>query len=310
MQLDINFANLVAFTGAPHRAPSNQRWRDRRTSFVGNDDLFNPRDYEVSACDGKGSDKLVKAFIEQHHYSGSYPAARERILLHHCRTGELVGAAVFSHPASEAVLEPLPCERLEGVELGRFVLLDNVDGKGVGRNGETWFFARGREILRERGYKALLSYSDPMPRRALDGSLVLPGHIGAIYQASNAVYAGRSGKEKHVLKPDGRIFSPRSMSKIRKWERGAQKCVDELVEIGATPPTKRDLSTRDSRRAWMWREIFATCRRLRHNGNHSYLWALDKKLSREVEALAAVDADGNRIKYPKAVDAEATPEDN
>lgn len=299
MQLDILFGV------APHRAPSNQRWRDRRTSFVGNDDLFNPRDYEVSACDGKGSDTLVKAFIEQHHYSGSYPAARERILLHH-RSGELVGAAVFSHPCAEAVLEPLPCDRLEGVELGRFLLLDKLrDGHGVGGHGESWFFARARKILRERGYKALLSYSDPMPRRALDGTLVLPGHVGRIYQASNAVYSGRSGKELHVLKPDGTIFSPRSMSKIRKWERGAQKCVDELVAIGATPPTVRDLADRDARRAWMWREIFATCRRLRHGGNHSYVWAIDARLRRQVEALAAVDADGNRIKYPKAVDAEA-----
>ncbi len=298
MQLDINFL------AAPHRAPSNQRWRDRRTSFVGNDDLFNPLDHEVSACDGKGSDKLVKAFIEQHHYSGSYPAARERILLHH-KSGALVGAAVFSHPASEAVLEPLPCERLEGVELGRFVLLDNVAG-----HGESWFFARAREILRTRGYKALLSYSDPMPRRTLAGELVLPGHVGRIYQASNAVYAGRSGNELHVLKPDGRIFSPRSMSKIRKWERGAQKCVDELVAIGATPPTKRDLADRDARRAWMWREIFVTCRRLRHNGNHSYLWALDKRLRRDIEKMAAVDADGMRIKYPKMVDAEAVDTEN
>lgn len=296
MQLDIMFGV------APHRAPSNQRWRDRRTSFVGNDDLFNPADYEVSMCDGKGSDKLVKSFIEQHHYSGSYPAARERALLHHCRTGELVGAAVFSHPASEAVLEPLPCERLEGVELGRFVLLDNVRS-----HGESWFFARAKEHLRKRGYKALLSYSDPMPRRALDGTLVLPGHVGRIYQATNAVYTGRSGKELHVLKPDGTIFSPRSMSKIRKWERGAQKCVDELVAIGATPPTIRDLADRDARRAWMWREIFSTCRRLRHGGNHSYAWAIDKRLRRQVEALAALDRDGNRIRYPKAVDDEPVP---
>ena len=297
-----------------------QRQRDGRTSFRPAGELIQTNAYEVAPIDGKGSDKIAKAFVQQHHYSGSYPAARERIGLYRVRGDmrdmaqelrglrdagdnakaarldaavprELVGVAVFSHPASEAVLAPLPCDRLEGVELGRFVLLDDVPG-----NGESWFLARSLEILKARGYRALLSHSDPLPRRTNAGELVLPGHVGIIYQATNAVYAGRSGSELHVLKPDGTILSPRSMTKIRRWERGAQGAVDELVEIGATPPTAADLATRDARRAWMWREIFATCRRMPHAGNHRYLWAIDKKLRRDVAKLATGEA------YPKKLD--------
>lgn len=270
-----------------------QRQRDGRTSFRPAGEVINTAEYEVSLLDGPGSDKIAKAFVQQHHYSGSYPAARERAVLHRVRTGELVGVAVFSHPSSEAVLKPLPCERLEGVELGRFVLLDNVPG-----NGESWFFARSLELLKARGYRALLSHSDPMPRRTLEGELVLPGHVGIIYQATNAVYAGRSGSELHVLKPDGTVFSPRAMTKIRRGERGSDKAIAELVACGADAPSSADLATRDARRAWMWREIFRTCRRMPHAGNHRYLWAIDKRLRRDVAKLATGES------YPKTVDAE------
>lgn len=273
------------------KTTGNQRWRDGRDSYRPAGEVIATSKYEVTPIDGDGSDKIAKGFVEAHHYSGSYPAARERVGLY--RADELVGVAVFSHPSSEAVLKPLPCDRLEGVELGRFVLLDNVPG-----NGESWFLARCLEVLRERGYCALLSHSDPVPRRTVEGTLVLPGHVGTIYQATNAVYAGRSGNELHVLKPDGTIFSPRSMTKIRRWERGAQKCVDELVAIGATAPTAADLSTRDARRAWMWREIFATCRRMPHAGNHRYVWAIDKRLRRDVARMASGEP------YPKVRDAE------
>lgn len=272
-------------TTSPAHGTASQRWRNGRLTWRPAD-AINTREYEVSVC---YEDSTPKAFVEQHHYSGSYPAARFRTLLH-CG-GELVGVAVFSHPPSEAVLEKLPCERLEGVELGRFVLLPSVKG-----NGESWFLARSFELLRAAGFRVVLSHSDPVPRRTHTGELVLPGHVGLIYQATNAVYAGRTNQTLHVLKPDGTIFSPRSMTKIRRAERGYMRAVDELVEIGATPPTARDLETRDARRAWMWESIMRTCRRLDHGGNHRYVWAIDKKLRRDVAAMATGD------KYPKKTD--------
>jgi hypothetical protein len=271
----------------------NQRWRDRKTSMRPSDPIDTSK-YEVVAI---AEDKPVKTFVERHHYSASYPAARARILLY--RSGEIVGAAVFSHPASESVLARLPCERMAGVELGRFVLLDDVPG-----NGETWFLARCFAHLRSVGIECVLSHSDPMPRRAENGNVVMPGHVGTIYQATNAVYAGRARAQVMNLLPDGTCFSERSMSKIRSAERGWERECRVLVKHGASPSLleaggKQGDPRWQARRDWMWQALAQVCRRVDHAGNHRYLWALDKHLRRDVARMKSSNG------YPKQTDAEA-----
>jgi hypothetical protein len=284
----------------------NLRHRDRRTSMRPSDPIDTSK-YEVAEL---RDDRTPKAFVERHHYSGSYPAARERFGLF--RGSELAGVAVFSHPPSEDVLARLPCERMAGIELGRFVLLDDVPG-----NGETWFLARCFDGLRKKGIECLLSHSDPVPRRSRTGEVVMPGHVGIIYQASNAVYAGRSRSHKICLLPDGTIFSERSMSKIRSAERGWERDVRVLVDAGATAPrglvsggagpcrkTGRAADSRWlARRDWMWRAIAEVCTRVEHAGNHRYLWALDKHVRKAVEAMRVPANDnGVETRYPKRVD--------
>src|ERR671937_3248818 len=74
-------------------------------------------------------------FLE-HHYAGSYPAARWRFGLF--RRSVLQGVAVFSHPCHDRVLTAVfPGRATDSVELGRFILLDGVPG-----NGESWFLGR------------------------------------------------------------------------------------------------------------------------------------------------------------------------
>ena len=58
------------------------------------------------------ADTTPRAFIEQHHYAGTYPAARERFGLY--RRGELVGCAVFSHPTNDKVLSNVAEVRARG----------------------------------------------------------------------------------------------------------------------------------------------------------------------------------------------------
>ena len=292
------------------RPDACQRWRDGGDRYRPAGETLDPRDYEVAIIP---DDTTAKAFVERHHYSHSYPAARVRVGLYHthgavaiARDAELagrcdaarviraelerylVGVAVFSHPPSEAVLERLPCDRLAGVELGRFVLLDSVPG-----NGESWFLARCFELLRSEGYEVVVSHSDPVPRFTHAGALVMPGHVGVIYQATNAIYAGRTKPVLHAIMPDGTVFSPRSMTKIRLAERGYRRCVDELVAYGAPAPTKADLASRDARRDWMWGAIGSVGRRIRHTGNHRYVWAVDRRLRKAVAGLATGEA------YPK-----------
>jgi hypothetical protein len=104
-----------------------QRWNSRRSFFRPAGELINTSAYEVAALD---SDSTAKAFVLAHHYSGTYPAARWRFGLY--RAAQLVGVAVFSHPSNDAVLTSVfPGKATDSVELGRFVLLDDVHGQVV-----------------------------------------------------------------------------------------------------------------------------------------------------------------------------------
>ena len=110
-----------------------QRWRHRRDSYRPAGEPIDPSRYGVEPI---ADDTTARAFIVAHHYSGSLPAARCRVGLYRTRPfarPELVGVAVFSQPASEAVL-PKWLGTSAGVELGRLVLLDDVPASGaVGR---------------------------------------------------------------------------------------------------------------------------------------------------------------------------------
>jgi hypothetical protein len=251
----------------------SQRWRGGRASYRPAAECIDPFSYEVAPIDGHGADRTARAFVEAHHYSRSMPAARERVGLY--RGGDLVGVAVFSHPASDKVLSWLPCPKAEAVELGRFVLLDDVE-----HNGETWFLARAFELLRQRGYSGVISFADPVRRATVEGAPVFPGHIGTIYQAANAVFAGEATMRTLRLLPDGRVFSERARSKIRQRERGWQYAVEQLLAAGAPAPT--DTSTAEALHAWLLRELPRCTRGLLHPGNYRYLFGLTPAVKRHL----------------------------
>jgi hypothetical protein len=249
-----------------------QRWRDRVGSYRLAREPFDPRAHEVAAV----PDAVAKAFVECHHYSGSYPAARWRFGLFN--GAALVGVAVVSEPVNALSLRPFGHD--VAAELGRLVLLDHVLA-----NGESWFIARVLDLLRRAGLSALVSFSDPVARTQAHGEVVFPGHIGGVYQATNALYTGRSAPNTIRLLPDGRAFNKRTMSKVRGRERGWRHAVEQLVSHGARPPQSgADLAE------WLRRELPAVTRPLRHGGNHRYLFPLDRAARR-----AAPDG----LPYPK-----------
>jgi hypothetical protein len=238
----------------------NQRWSHGRASYKPPQQPIPIREYEVAEIPG---DRTARAFIAQHHYLGTYPAARFRYGLYH--RGSLVGVAVFSHPCNDLVLTSVfPGNPLHSVELGRFVLLDSVPG-----NGETWFLARTFELLRRIGIRGVVSFSDPVPRRALDGRVVFPGHLGTIYQAHNATYLGRSRPTTLRLLPDGTVLSNRALQKLRGEEKGWHYVCAKLVQFGAMPPRTDERLT-----DWIYTWLPRLTRTLRHRGNHKYAWAL------------------------------------
>jgi len=245
------------------QTPLNQRWRDRRDFYRRPDEQINPLRYEVAEI---MDDTTPKRFVTAMHYSGSYPNARFRFGLY--RAGALVGVAVFSHPMNDAVLTNVfPGNPKDSVELGRFVLLDSVEG-----NGESWFLARCFAQLRTKALRGVVSMSDPLPRYTADGHTMFAGHIGTCYQAHNARYLGRAtARPLHVL-PDGRVFSARCVSKVRDGERGWKYSAALLEAFGATPCPSTDAK----RRAWLKRWVSQLTRRVSHPGNHRYAWPLVK----------------------------------
>jgi hypothetical protein len=247
---------------------TNQRWREGRSSSRPAGEPIRTDEYEVASIE---SDRVAKSFVLFHHYSATYPAARERFGLY--RHGELVGVAVFSQPSNNATLAIFPGTPRESYELGRFVLLDEVPG-----NGETWFLARCFEQLRARGAVGVVSFSDPFPRATAAGRRVFPGHVGTIYQASNAVYLGRARAEKLLLLPDATTLHRRTLAKIVSGEKGSHYAVEKLVAQGADP-----LGAQDPRE-WLAYWLPRLTRSLHHPGNHKYAWTLQRRHRRALGA--------------------------
>ena len=284
-----------------------QRWNRGRDSYRPKGEPIDTSKYGIEILD---SDNVAKGFVRAHHYSGSYPAARFRVGLYRVtRSGipELVGVCVFGVPAQQASI-PKWCgvKAPLGVVLSRFVLLDDVPA-----NGETWFLGKSFSAL-IRGKAELLtvlSYSDPVPRRRADGTVVMPGHVGTIYQAFNGTYHGRSKKETQWFGPDGRLFDRRSFSKIRNGESGAEAAYKRLVARGAPPKKRTETWATYIHRAKL---VFT---RVRHTGNHVYTWPLippfdelgkgHRKILRRATRRAIekrIPAPVPALPYPKTID--------
>jgi hypothetical protein len=239
---------------------TTQRWRERRDFYRRATEKIRPAEYDAAPL----VEREAKAFVIRHHYSKSYPAARFRFGLY--RRGELAGVAVFSVPCRSDILSIFPGRPLDSVELGRFVLLDEVPG-----NGETFFLGRCFSELRARGLTGVLAFSDPHPRETDAGRTIFAGHLGVIYQAHNARYLGRGSRRTLRLLPDGRVFSARAISKIRSADQGWRYSAAILEGIGARPLAGSDP------REWLASELPRLTRTIRHPGNHRYAWTLQRR---------------------------------
>ena len=266
-----------------------QRWRLGRAYWrVDRDEGFRRQHYTIDGID----QKPARAFVETHHYSSSYPFALARVGLFQGR--RLVGVAIFSTPInSNAVRRYAGLDAALGVELGRFILLNRVP-----YNAESFFLAGAFAHLRREmpDVKAVIAYSDPVPRATASGELIMPGHVGTIYQAGNGRYVGRSSSQTMYLTDRGVALSTRGLSKIRRQEYGAASAEKRLRQLGA--PARR---LHQHPAEWI-DELLAgtTFRKLRHPGNHVYVWPLGT--TRAKRMTLANCAPGKA--YPKSLDAQ------
>lgn len=271
-----------------------QRWRDRRHSWVRTSQGgFDPARYAVEPLD----EATAKGYVTRHHYSGTYPAASRRYGLFLLGDDglDLVGVAVFGIPAQAAVLTnvfPDLAPYTESLELSRFVLEGATGGTvRAPANSESWFLARCFEHLAGDGVRGIVSFADPVPRRVA-GQVLFPGHVGTIYQASNAVFTGRGTARTLTVLPDGTSLSDRAIQKVRTRDRGHEYVERRLVELGARTPRAGELGA-----AWLagaLKDVRAT--RLRHRGCLRYAMVTSRRDRGHLRALGA------SMPYPKQPD--------
>jgi hypothetical protein len=240
-----------------------QRWRQHRHSWRHRSEGgFDARRYDVAAL----AEADARTFVATNHYSASYPAARLRFGLYDGPW--LVGVAMLGVPMQRRVLTAVFPDlepHAESLELSRFLL-----GESVPANGESWFLARCWELAARQGVRGVVSFSDPVRRRTAAGELVFPGHIGTIYQASNAEYLGRTTPRRVLLLPDGRLLSARALSKVRGDEQGHAYVERDLVRFGARPRLPSEPGA-----DWLRDALPAAgVRSLLHSGNHRYAFRL------------------------------------
>lgn len=262
-------------TSNPALSPWCQRWSEHQPRWTHpNGARFSPARYGVAPL----ADVAARAFCTRHHYAGSaYPAALRRYGLTDRDTGQLVGVAVIAAPVAARVLTgPFPTLEpyRQGAELARFVLSDDVPA-----NGESWMLAQVFRHLRDDGFRGIVSFADPLPRAGADGTLNKPGHIGLIYQATNALYTGQATPRTLTVLPDGTILNDRTAQKIRSQHVGHHYAEQRLLEHGA-PPRQPSQPAQD----WLRDALTVIgARRVRHPGNHRYLFRLGS--SREQRSI-------------------------
>lgn len=263
-----------------------QRWNDGHHSWRHRSEGGFDRDrYTVEAI----NEDTAEEFVIAHHYSRSYPAAKLRWGLF--EQDALLGVLVLSMPMSNKVLtNPFPElePSVESAELGRLVLVDSAPS-----NAETFFIARCFEEAAAAGIRGVVSFADPVPR-LVGGELLFPGHIGTIYQASNAVMTGRSWPQTMTILRDGTTLNKRAKQKVRKQERGHAHVERKLVAHGARP-----MRAGEKPAVWLAEAIAAIGgTSLRHRGSYRYCFAIGTRSQRR-----RVRIHGAPLPYPKERDA-------
>lgn len=253
-------------------------WRHRR------DGGFDADRYTVEPI----TEAAAKAYVLAHHYSASYPSALQRYGLFD--EGRHVGVCVLGAPTSNAVLTnvfPDLEPHREAMELSRLVLADAVPA-----NGESWFIARVFEEAAARGVRGVVSFADPVPR-IVNGRTLFPGHVGTIYQAKGAVYAGRGTARSLVILPNGAVLNARAMQKVRSQDRGHEHVERMLIGLGA-----RTIRAGEKPAEWLAAAVADIGTRLRHPGNHRYVFPIGTRSQRRTTRIAL-----DPLPYPKTLEA-------
>jgi len=259
-----------------HRAPLFcQRWRENRATYRPAGEIINTSDYEIAEI----SKADAKIFVQAHHYSKSFPAARfcygifsRYVTPEHWNTyglvPQLAGVAVYSVPRHPNVLTNVfPGDPNDSAELGRFVLLNHLP-----LNCETYFISRCNELLKRKGILGVVAFADPNIRVQKNGNKILSGHIGTIYSAlGKSLFIGRSKPSYLHMFDDGTTLDPRALSKIRNRESGFNYASNLLTSRGADEPWANP-------KLWLEHWLPKLTTRTRTQGTLKFTWPIGNRI--------------------------------
>jgi len=203
--------------------------------------------------------KAAKFAVEHWHYSQRLPVG-PIVKLGCWENNYFIGVVLFSRGASANMLKPYSLKQTDGCELTRIALT-------VHRSPVTKIISLAIKLLKKQsnGLRLIISYADPLQK-----------HIGAIYQAGNWVYTGKTMSDRAWKSRTGHIYHARACSEngtgFSKQFGERRKSIDSSVMT-----------------------------RIRTPGKHRYLYPLDKAMRKQIEHLAQPYP-----KRPTSIDSDAS----
>jgi hypothetical protein len=193
--------------------------------------------------------EAAKYAVEHWHYSRRMVATIQKpVKIGVWEDGEFIGVVVFGCGASSDLGAPYGLEKMQVAELVRVALKEGH------KTPVSKIVGIALKMLRKQspGLRLIVSFADPYQ-----------GHVGAIYQAGNWIYAGTSSESTVYISKDGHEFHARNIGSYTGTDKyGVKKY-------------SRSEMVREEKRP----------------GNYRYLMPLDDAMRKQIEPL--------RKPYPK-----------
>lgn len=195
------------------------------------------------------SHEAAKYACEKWHYSGCVPN-QKTVKVGVWESGRFVGCVLFGDGANPGMLKPYGLRSVEGCELVRVALTRH-------KASVTRIISVSLSFLKRvcTGLRLVVSFADPEQ-----------GHIGAIYQAGNWIYAGKTEPADEYL-VNGTRMHGRALRSTRSTHKLKNVQAENVFE-------------------WVKKVIDPQASRVQGSSKHRYLMPLDADMRAKILPLA------------------------